>query len=83
MATLDTNDNVGNITGVTTLTNNLEDPLDYLTNRNANFVQYPAFFVQCPRTMSYFPEKNCRVSRFQANSLDARKSFVSKSCHLK
>ena len=59
--------------GMTTLTNvvratlyatfksppgNLEDPPDVLTCRNANFVLYPPFFQQRPKTiMSHFPEK--------------------------
>ena len=33
-------------------------------------VQYPAFFLQYPRTMSYFPEKipiPGKMSRFQEN----------------
>ena len=50
---------------------NLEDPPNFLTYRNTNFVQSPALFLQCPRTMSYFQENLLslsipgKISRFQ------------------
>ena len=36
---------------------NLKDFLHFFTYRNSNFIQYPAFFLQCPRTMSHVAEK--------------------------
>lgn len=54
---------------------NLEDPPNFWTYRNANFVQYPPFFCNVSELWN-ISQTNSRVSRVPAKSLDSLKNFV-------